>query len=58
MIGVFFFQAEDGIRDPEMSRGLGVAMGNAENEVKQQADLITLSNDEDGIASVLATVLD
>jgi Cof subfamily protein (haloacid dehalogenase superfamily) len=38
--------------------GLGVAMGNAENEVKQQADLITLSNDEDGIASVLATVLD
>ncbi|REA65859.1 pyridoxal phosphatase, partial [Staphylococcus pseudintermedius] len=28
------------------------------NEVKQQADLITLSNDEDGIASVLATVLD
>lgn len=34
--------------------GLGVAMGNAEPEVKQQAKMVTLSNDEDGIAKVLA----
>ena len=33
--------------------GLGVAMGNGEEEVKQQAKLVTLSNDEDGIAEVL-----
>ena len=30
--------------------GLGVAMGNAPEEVKQCADGITLSNDEDGVA--------
>ena len=30
--------------------GVGVAMGNAEEEVKACADFITLSNDEDGVA--------
>lgn len=30
--------------------GIGVAMGNAQEIVKQQADYITCSNDEDGIA--------
>ncbi|MFZ7158966.1 pyridoxal phosphatase [Avibacterium gallinarum] len=34
--------------------GLGVAMGNAEDEVKHQAKLTTTSNDEAGIAQVLA----
>ena len=29
--------------------GIGVAMGNAEEEVKQAADHITLSNEEDGV---------
>jgi len=34
--------------------GMGVAMGNAEQAVKEAADYITLSNDEDGIAEALA----
>ncbi|MDA3978290.1 pyridoxal phosphatase [Gallibacterium sp. AGMB14963] len=38
--------------------GLGVTMGNAEEEVKQQAKLVTKSNDDDGIAQVLAEYLD
>jgi hydroxymethylpyrimidine pyrophosphatase-like HAD family hydrolase len=29
--------------------GIGVAMGNAEEEVKSAADHITLSNEEDGV---------
>jgi len=33
--------------------GLGVAMANAQEEVKQAADYITKSNDEDGIAEVV-----
>lgn len=33
--------------------GLGVAMGNATPEVKEAADFITTSNDEDGIANVI-----
>lgn len=33
--------------------GIGVAMGNAVEELKNAADEITLSNDEDGIAHVL-----
>lgn len=37
--------------------GLGVAMGNAENEVKQQAAVVTASNDDDGIAQVLEKYL-
>ncbi|MFD1806673.1 pyridoxal phosphatase [Pasteurella oralis] len=40
------------------SVGLGVAMGNAETEVKQQAHLVTLSHDEEGISSVLASLID
>ena len=30
--------------------GLGVAMGNAPEEVRAAADVVTLSNDEDGVA--------
>lgn len=37
--------------------GIGVAMGNAVDELKKAADEITLSNDEDGIAHVLEKYL-
>lgn len=33
--------------------GLGVAMGNASEEIKKAADYITLSNEEDGVAKVI-----
>lgn len=33
--------------------GLGVAMGNAFEEIKKEADYITKSNDEDGVAHVI-----
>ena len=33
--------------------GLGVAMGNASAEIKAQADFVTLSNEEDGVAHVI-----
>lgn len=33
--------------------GLGVAMGNANDDIKDLADYITLSNDEDGVAHVI-----
>jgi Cof subfamily protein (haloacid dehalogenase superfamily) len=37
--------------------GIGVAMGNAVDEVKAVADIVTLSNNEDGIAVTLEEVL-
>lgn len=45
----------DGYNDLSMIEyaGLGVAMANAVDEVKQRANVITLSNDEDGIAYML-----
>lgn len=45
----------DGMNDVSMLRiaGLGVAMGNARQEVKNAADFVTLSNDEDGIAYMI-----
>ena len=33
--------------------GHGVAMGNAEESLKEIADEVTLTNDEDGVATVL-----
>ncbi len=44
----------DGFNDLSMIRyaGLGVAMSNAQVVVKESADFITLSNDEDGVAYV------
>ncbi|MEG0857514.1 MAG: HAD-IIB family hydrolase, partial [Terrisporobacter sp.] len=33
--------------------GLGVAMGNATEDIKDLADYITLSNDDDGVAHVI-----
>lgn len=45
----------DGFNDLSMIRyaGLGVAMANAQEAVKKEADYITASNDEDGIALVI-----
>ena len=45
----------DGFNDKSMIEfaGLGVAMANAQDVVKQAADYITLSNEEDGVADVV-----
>lgn len=45
----------DGFNDKSMIHfaGLGVAMANAQPEVKEAADYITASNDEDGVARVV-----
>jgi Cof subfamily protein (haloacid dehalogenase superfamily) len=45
----------DGFNDISMIKyaGLGVAMQNAQPQVKESADFITLSNDEDGVAHVI-----
>ena len=49
----------DGLNDIEMIRrcGVGVAMGNALPEVKENAKFVTLSNDEDGIKVFLEEYL-
>jgi HAD superfamily hydrolase (TIGR01484 family) len=45
----------DSLNDVAMIRaaGLGVAMGNAQEEVKKIADLVTAENVEDGVAKVI-----
>jgi HAD superfamily hydrolase (TIGR01484 family) len=45
----------DSLNDIAMIRaaGLGVAMGNAQEEIKQAADLVTASNAEDGVARII-----
>ena len=45
----------DGVCDVTMIQlaGLGIAMGNAQDSVKACADVITLSNEEDGVAVAL-----
>ncbi len=45
----------DGFNDITMIEyaGLGVAMGNAQQAVKDVADYVTVSNDEDGVCSVI-----
>lgn len=50
----------DGYNDLSMIEyaGMGVAMGNAVDEVKSRANKITLSNDEDGIAYMLSQLID
>ncbi|MBR6537241.1 MAG: HAD family phosphatase [Lachnospiraceae bacterium] len=47
----------DGYNDITMLEyaGLGVAMANAQPEVREAADIITLSNDEDGLVPVIRT---
>jgi HAD-superfamily hydrolase, subfamily IIB len=49
----------DGFNDLSMIQfaGLGVAMANAQLAVKEQADFITLSNEEDGVAHVIERFL-
>ncbi len=49
----------DGYNDLTMLRmaGMGVAMGNAVPEVRAEADYITLSNEEDGIAEALTALM-
>lgn len=49
----------DGYNDISMIRyaGLGVAMANANEELKQSADLITLSNEDDGVADLVRKVI-
>lgn len=49
----------DGSNDISMieSAGVGVAMANAMDIVKQKADYITLSNEEDGVAAAIRHVL-
>ncbi|HWQ42046.1 MAG TPA: Cof-type HAD-IIB family hydrolase [Desulfosporosinus sp.] len=45
----------DSFNDLEMIKyaGIGVAMGNARAEIKEQADVITASNEEDGVAEAI-----
>ncbi|KIO55507.1 hypothetical protein B4064_3758 [Caldibacillus thermoamylovorans] len=45
----------DNFNDMDMLKyaGLGVAMGNAPEEVKKIADEVTLSNNEDGLKHIL-----
>lgn len=45
----------DGYNDISMIKyaGVGVAMGNAQPEVKEAADYVTLGNDEDGLVEVI-----
>ncbi len=45
----------DGYNDLSMIEyaGLGVAMGNAPDDIKEKADYVTLSNEEDGVAHVI-----
>lgn len=47
----------DGYNDITMLQyaGIGVAMANAQPEVKEAADVITLSNDENGLVPIIAT---
>lgn len=49
----------DDFADIEMlkSSGIGVAMGNAIDEVKEAADIIIGTNDNDGIATYLESYL-
>ena len=49
----------DAANDIPMLReaGMGVAMGNAAEPVKAAANMVTLSNNEDGIAAALETLL-
>ncbi|AET70855.1 HAD-superfamily hydrolase, subfamily IIB [Desulfosporosinus orientis DSM 765] len=45
----------DSLNDLEMIQyaGVGVAMGNARPEIKDQADFVTASNEEDGVAEAI-----
>lgn len=38
--------------------GFSAAMGNADKEIKEQCDMVTLSNDEDGVAHFIYTLIE
>ena len=50
----------DSLNDMAMIKeaGIGVAMGNAQEDVKQAANLVTKSNMEDGVAHVIHRIVD
>ena len=58
MDDVVFFG--DATNDIELikSAGLGIAMGNAIDDVKNNANDVTLTNDEDGVAYYLNKILE
>ena len=49
----------DGYNDLSMIRyaTMGVAMANAQKEIIEAADYVTLSNDEDGVAEAVEKIL-
>ena len=49
----------DGFNDISMIKyaGVGVAMANARDEVKEAADFVTGSNEEDGLVQVIDTFI-
>ncbi len=49
----------NGLNDMDMlsAAGLGVAVGNAEQELKEMADVVTASCDEDGVAIAIEAIL-
>lgn len=49
----------DGLNDLDMIEyaGMGIAMGNAQEEVKKHARFITASNDEDGVSKAIGRIL-
>lgn len=50
----------DGINDVQIvgNAGLGIAMGNADDPVREVADLVTGYNDDDGVAEAIERLLD
>jgi len=50
----------DSLNDESLisAAGFGVAMGNAEEEIKEIADFVTLTNDECGIAYAVSKIID
>ena len=52
MVSVFFGDGENDLILIE-NAGIGVAMDNAIESVKEEASFITLSNDNDGVAEYL-----
>ena len=51
--------AGDELNDMSMIRaaGLGIAMGNAHDDIKRAADMVTLSNNENGLAHAIDSML-
>ena len=49
----------DGYNDTSMLQfaGMGIAMGNAAEEIKKAADMVTLSNNDDGVAIALEKLI-